>query len=63
MQSHLPVLVFLPFLLSLLVGCFLLDFAVDAMEGEVLIAFLREDGCEIAFEAGRQVFVVLGDPL
>ena len=52
MQSHLPVLVFLPFLLSLLVGCFLLDLAVDTMEGEVFIAFLREDGCEIAFGAG-----------
>lgn len=52
MQRHLPILVLIPLLLSLLIGRFLLDPAVDAMEGEVLIALFWEDGSQVALEAG-----------
>lgn len=63
MQSHLPILIIFPFFLSLLISRFLLYPAVDTMKGEVLIAFFWEDGCEVALEAGCQIFMVFRDPL
>lgn len=63
MQSHLSILILFPFFLSLLIGRFLLYPAVDTMEGEVLVALLWEDGCEVALETCCQIFVVFGDPL
>lgn len=63
MQTHFPIFIFIPVFFSLLISSFLLDLTVNTMEGEVLIAFLREDGSEESLKANCQIFMIFSNPL